>query len=118
MNYCNNQKCPFLDCDHHIEHAPRGVAVTTLDMDKDCKRRWNYLATEAAKDAKMKRMTMGDAYIIFKSIDAPDIEDELKGLAIQKLISLETHNGVTKDMMVNVIRYLMGLCFEPSEVEP
>lgn len=81
-----------------------------------CQRHWNYLATEAAKDAKMKRMTMGDAYIIFQNIDAPDIEDELKGLAVQKIISLETHNGVTKDMMVNVIRYLMGLCFEPPEV--
>ena len=115
MIYCVRTSCPFKDCENHNGHAPNGIAVTVQDMDKDCSRYGNYLAAESAKDAKLKRMTMGDAYIIFRSIDAPGVEDELKGLAIWKIANLETHNGVTKDMMVKVIRYLLGLCFEPPE---
>lgn len=62
-----------------------------------------------------KGMLVGEAYSIFHNIDDPNITDEEKGLAIWKVASMETHNSVTKAAMVKVIRYLLGLCFEPPE---
>lgn len=117
MTYCDNSQCPFKDCQHHICHAPRGFAVTTRDMDKNCQRYAEHLEAEEAKKDKMRRMTLGDAYLIFRNIDTVDMDDEIKGLAIWKIANLETHNGVTKDMMLKVIWYLLGLCFELPEGE-
>ena len=118
MDYFINQERPFFYCDHHLDRAPRGFAVTVKDMDKACSRYAEHQAAETEKQEKIQRMTMGDAYIIFSDIDDPGIEDEVKGMAIWKIINLETHNGVTKDMMLKVIRYLMGLAFDLPEEKP
>ena len=60
-------------------------------------------------------MKTKEAYSIFHNIEAPKITDEEKGLAIWKIVSMETHNSVTKAAMLKVIRYLLGLCFELPE---
>ena len=76
-------------------------------------------AVQAEKSLlQMERMTLGDAYAIFANIDTVELADEVKGLAVWKIARMETHNGVTKDMMVKVIRWLLELAFEVSEVEP
>lgn len=61
-----------------------------------------------------REMTLGEAAGIFCSIDQ-DISDELKGTAIWKVLNMETHNGIPKKAMLEVIRYLMGLCFDIEE---
>lgn len=117
MEFCRKSKCPFTDCVHHPNHALRGFAYTAKDMDKDCKRLADYLVDEAQKEDRIRRMTLGDAYIIFQNIDSPTISTEEKAAAIHKIINMETHNGVTKAMMLKVIRWLLELSFDIQEGE-
>lgn len=115
MKYCGYHQCPIDDCQYHIRHAPNGTAVTTSNMDENC----DCLAEHRAYEDKVKeqnaRMTFGDAYVIFKNIDTVDLDDRVKGTAIMKVASLETHNGITKEDMVKVIKYLLPLAFEFGE---
>ena len=60
-------------------------------------------------------MTNGVAYAICKSIDNCNRSDEDKGLAIHMMLNMETHNGITKQELLEIIRYLHGLCFEVTE---
>lgn len=61
-------------------------------------------------------MTFGDAFTILGNLEDPDTPDVLKGAAIRKaILNMETHNSVTKVLMVKVIRYLFDLCFEETE---
>lgn len=115
MEFCRTCKCPFEDCQHHPHHAPNGIAYTSLPMDRDCKRLAGYLADEAAKEDRIRHMTFGGAYAIFKDIENPDISAEEKGTAILKIINMETHNSVTKAMMLKVIRWLLELAFDLPE---
>ena len=112
MEFCRNSQCPFKDCADHPSHAPFGFAYTAVAKDEECDRLRVFREAEAAKQDRMRRMTLGDAYIIFQNIESPDISDEEKGLAIWKIASMPTQNGVKKDDMVKVIRYLLDLCFE------
>ena len=65
---------------------------------------------------EVRNMTYGKAFAILRDLGKPDIPDEMKGAAIRKaILNMETHNGVTKAVMVNVIRYLFNLCFEEVE---
>ena len=82
----------------------------------ELRRELNQAAERAEKNRlQMENMTMGDAYVIFSNIDTAEFDDEVKGLAVWKIARMETHNSVTKDMMVKVIRWLLGLCFEVTE---
>lgn len=111
MEFCRNSRCPFEDCADHPCHAPFGFAYTAIDKDGECQR-WK------EREDKRRRMTGGDAFLIFQNIDTVDLDDALKGEAILKIINLPTHMGVTKDMMLKVIRWLLGLCFEvPTDEE-
>lgn len=57
-------------------------------------------------------MNIPTAYRIFRNINTAACTDEEKGEAIEIVANMETHNGVTKDNMLCVIKYLWGLCFE------
>ena len=57
-------------------------------------------------------MSNGMAYAICKSINDCNEPDEEKGLAIYTMMNMETHNGITKQELLEIIRYLHGLCFE------
>lgn len=63
-------------------------------------------------------MTFGEAYAIFQNIDSPDYSDEEKGLAVLKIVNMETHNSIRKDDMLKVIRWLLELSFELPEEKP
>ena len=60
----------------------------------------------------MKRCEM---YRIIMNIDDEKISDEEKGIAIKKMLNMETHNSVTKRVMIKIIRYMWDLCFEWRE---
>lgn len=62
-------------------------------------------------------MNIGKAYAIFEQINSDAYTDEEKGAAIQSVLNMATHNGVTKDKMLCVIDYLLHLAFEVSESE-
>jgi len=70
-------------------------------MDDTCARYKDYMAEEAAKRDRIQRMTIGNACVIFQSIDTPDISEEEKAAAIFK-----------------VIRWLLELSFDIQEGEP
>jgi len=57
----------------------------------------------------------GKAAAIFYNINSPEYTDEEKGTAIKIIAGMETHNGVTKAAMLEVIKYLWGMCFEETE---
>ena len=62
------------------------------------------------------KMNIRRAYDIFRNINSDRYSDEEKGTAIYHIMTLPTHMGVTKDVMVEVIRYLWGLNFRwPQE---
>ena len=56
-------------------------------------------------------MRVGEAYAICKNINDCNRSDEDKGLAILMMLNMETHNGITKQELLKIIRYLHGLCF-------
>ena len=43
---------------------------------------------------------------------------EEKGLAVLKIVNMETHNSIRKDDMLKVIRWLLELSFELPEEKP
>ena len=57
-------------------------------------------------------MTNGYAIAICDNIDQCELPDDMKGIAIWKMMNMETHNGVTKKTLLKVIRYLHELCFD------
>ena len=115
MTYCSKSTCPFKDCENHLSHAPRGFAVTACNMDKTCRRYITWLAEEIMREERMKNMTIGTAVGIFQNIDREDIHDEEKGTAILMVLGMPTHNGITKDTMLQVISYLLHLAFDFEE---
>lgn len=106
MTYCNYEGCPLTACEKHPTRDPgQGEAENLSEGCSD-------LATWRKQRAGM---TLKEAFSIFYNIDDPKITDEEKGLAILKVIKMETHNSVTKAAMVKVIRYLLGMSFELPE---
>lgn len=57
----------------------------------------------------------GEAVAIFKQIDISDRSLDEKGEAIYEVLDMPTHNGITKDEMLKVIRFLFNLCFDLRE---
>lgn len=106
MTYCNYEGCPLTACEKHPKKHPADVEAE--DQSGNCYNLW-------AWREQRKGMRVGEAYSIFLNIDDPEITDEEKGLAIWRVVRMETHNSVTKAAMLKVIRYLLGLCFELPE---
>lgn len=115
MEFCRESKCPFKDCDDHPRRAPFGFAYTAKPLDENCERLAAHRAEEAAQQDRLARMTLGDAFIIFQNINADKFTDPEKALAIKKIAEMETHMGVTKAMMLEVIRWLLDQSFEFDE---
>ena len=57
-------------------------------------------------------MTTGEAYAICDRIDSDEYSDQEKGTAIYIVLNMETHNGVTKDNLLGIVKYLFNLCFD------
>ena len=63
-------------------------------------------------------MKIGKACAIFAQIDSEKYTVEEKGTAIYEVLKMPTHNGITKDQMLSVIRFLVLLAFDiPEEME-
>ena len=60
-------------------------------------------------------MNKGKAVGIFLNIESDQFSDEEKGAAIMTVCGMETHNGITKSAMLQVIWWLLNLCFEVPE---
>lgn len=56
-------------------------------------------------------MRLAKACAIFMNIGSKDYSIEEKGAAIQMVCDMPTHNGITKDRMLDVIRWLLNLLF-------
>ena len=57
-------------------------------------------------------MNKGRALAIFENIENVSESIEEKGEAIHIVMNMETHNSVTKDSMLKVIRWLWDRAFE------
>ena len=57
-------------------------------------------------------MTNGKARAIFENIENASVSIEEKGLAIYIVVTMATHNSVTKASMLKVIRWLWDRAFE------
>ena len=62
-------------------------------------------------------MNTGKACAIFAQIDSNEYGDDEKGLAIYCVLKMPTHNGILKDGMLAVIKWLFDRLFEVEEVE-
>ncbi len=62
-------------------------------------------------------MKIGKACAIFLKIDSDEYTLEEKGTAIYHVIKMPTHNGINKDAMLAVIRFLLNLAFDLPEQE-
>lgn len=60
-------------------------------------------------------MNIGTACAIFLQINSDKYTDEEKGTAIYEVLKMPTHNGITKDTMLEVIGYLLNLAFDTPE---
>lgn len=45
-------------------------------------------------------------------LDDPAFTDEMKGLAIHKIMNMETINAVNKETLLKIVRYLWPMAFE------
>lgn len=118
MDYCKHQDCIFTDCEYHTDNVPIGVAYDVQPMDESCERLAAHMkerTEETAQQDRLNRMTLGDAFVIFQHINADSFTDLEKALAVKKIAEMETHMGVTKTMMLEVIRWLLDKSFEFTE---
>ena len=58
------------------------------------------------------KMNIGKARAIFDNIENASESIEEKGAAIYIVMNMETHNSVTKDSLLKVIRWLWDRAFE------
>lgn len=57
-------------------------------------------------------MTFGEAYKILESIDSEKYTVEEKGVAIRIILDMETHNGITKTLLLKGLDWLWNEHFE------
>lgn len=57
-------------------------------------------------------MKIGKACAIFLQIDSDEYTAKEKGQAIYEVLKMPTHNGINKDVMLSVIKYLFGMVYE------
>lgn len=62
-------------------------------------------------------MKIREAWVLIKNINTDKYTDEEKGTAIKMVVDMPTHNSITKEELLNVIRYLWDLCFEEAPEE-
>ena len=63
----------------------------------------------------MKPMRISKACVIFNHMDSPEYSDEEKALAIKMVLEMPTHNGITKDQILNATRWLWEQCWQIEE---
>ena len=55
-------------------------------------------------------ISLGDAIVIVKRhLDNPDVAHQSKIFALEKIANMETHNSITKQDLVNALRWLFSL---------
>jgi hypothetical protein len=54
-------------------------------------------------------MNNGEAYAIFKQIESDKYTDSDKLEAINRVLGAETHNGITKDDLINAFKWFHGV---------
>lgn len=57
-------------------------------------------------------MTKGKAISIFMDIKSDKYTVDEKGQAIFEVLDMNTHMSITKDKMLDVIRFLFDICFD------
>lgn len=62
-------------------------------------------------------MDIGKAMAIFHNINSDKYSDNEKAMAIYRVMHMETHNAVTKESMLEVIRWLWDRQYELVEGE-
>lgn len=62
-------------------------------------------------------MNIGKACAIIKNINANNISDDDKALAIYIVMNMETHNGITKSELIEAVKWLWNRSYEVSEEE-
>lgn len=60
-------------------------------------------------------MKIGKACAIFSQIDSDKYTLEEKGTAIYHVLKMPTHNGITKDAMLEVIKFFLPLAYDLPE---
>lgn len=60
-------------------------------------------------------MNIGKAIAIFLQIESDKHTDEEKALAIHMVLQMPTLNGITKDSLLSVAKYLYGICYETED---
>lgn len=71
--------------------------------------------TEQARRKENWGMNNGKATAIFNDIYRPGLTDNERGEAIKDVLDMETHNGITKESMLDVIKYLWHMVFAEDE---
>lgn len=56
-------------------------------------------------------MNIGTAIAIFKNINTNDYTDSVKIQAINEVVAMDTHNGITKADVLAVLNWAMRYCF-------
>lgn len=62
-------------------------------------------------------MNMGKACAIFKNINADNIPDDDKALAIYIVMNMATHNGITKAEFLEAVKWLWNRSYEVKSEE-
>lgn len=62
-------------------------------------------------------MNISRATAVFEDINSDEYSDGEKALAIYDVIKMPTHNGVKKDSMLSVIKWLWNKCYEIEDGE-
>lgn len=57
-------------------------------------------------------MGLGKSCAIFFNIDSKEYTDMEKAYAIRDVLNMATHNGITKDEILKVAKYLFDLAYE------
>lgn len=62
-------------------------------------------------------MKTGKAVAIFEQIDSDKFTADEKAEAIYKVLQMPTHNGISKDTILRVVKHLFNLCYDVVEDE-
>lgn len=60
-------------------------------------------------------MNIGKECAIFMNIESDKYTDVEKGEAILHVIKMPTHNGITKDCILKVVKWLLYMAFDVQE---
>lgn len=60
-------------------------------------------------------MNIGKACAIFMNIESDEYTDVEKGEAILHVIKMPTHNGIAKDCILKVVKWLLYMSFDVKE---